>query len=70
VARLARDLGKAVVGVAGHISADVRQSGLFEICAALNEYDLPLETLMSEAGPLLTRKVRELSGLLPLHGGA
>lgn len=70
VARLARDLGKPVIGVAGHITDEVRKCGLFEHCAALSEYDLPLETLMSEAAPLVTRKVRELSDLLHFHGEA
>jgi glycerate kinase len=70
IARLAKGLGKPVVAVAGHITDEVRQSGLFEHCAALSEFDLPLETLMSEAAELLTRKVRALSDLLPLHGEA
>lgn len=70
VARLARDLGKPVMGVAGHITEEVRRSGLFNHCAALSEFDLPLATLMAEAAPLLTRKVRALSDLLPLQGRA
>jgi len=70
VARLARALGKPVLGVAGQISPEVRESGLFEHCGALTEFNLPLETLIAEAGPLLTRKVRELSDLLLLRGEA
>ena len=70
VARLAVEQGKPVVGVAGQISPEVRESGLFDLCGALTDFDLPLETLIAEAGPLLTRKVRELCDLLPLHGEA
>jgi len=70
VARLAAEQGKAVIGVAGHISSEVRESGLFKLCGALTEFNLPLETLIADAGPLLTRKVRELSDLLPLQGEA
>ncbi len=66
VARLAQDLGKPVIGLAGHISQEVRASQLFEHCGALNDFDLPLETLMSDAANLLTRKVRELSDMPPL----
>ena len=65
VARLALALGKPVVALAGQISSEVRESGLFELCGALTEFALPLETLIADASPLLTRKVRELSDLLP-----
>ena len=68
IARLANDLGKPIIALAGQISPEVRDSGLFEQCGALTDFDLPLETLMSDAASLLTRKVRELSDLLPLHG--
>ncbi len=70
IARLASDLGTPVIAIAGHISDEVRQSGLFEQCGALTDFDLPLETLMTDTSNLLTRKVRELSDLLPLHGQA
>lgn len=63
IARLANDLGKPVIAIAGHISAEVRESPLFEHCAALDDFDLPLETLMSDAANLLTQKVRSLHGL-------
>jgi glycerate kinase len=66
VARLANELGKPVIAVAGNISPEVRDSGLFEQCGALTDFDLPLETLMTETATLLTRKVRDLSDLLPL----
>lgn len=67
VARLAQNLAKPTIALAGHISEEVRKSDLFRHCGALNDFDLPLETLMSDAAPLLTRKVRELSDLLPFH---
>ena len=66
VARLAKDLGKPTFALAGHISEEVRTSALFEHCGALTDFDLPLETLISDAANLLTKKVRELSDLLPL----
>ncbi|MGD1978930.1 MAG: glycerate kinase [Akkermansiaceae bacterium] len=70
IARLAQDQDKPVIAVAGHITKEVRECGLFKHCAALSEYDLPLEILMSDAADLLTRKVRELRDLLPLQGEA
>lgn len=70
IARLANDLGKPVIALAGHITREVREADLFEHCAALSDYDLPLEILMSDAAPLLTQKVKELSDLLPLQGEA
>ena len=68
VARLAKNLGKPVIALAGHISPEVRESGIFEQTGALTDFELPLETLMTDAATLITRKVRELSDLLPLHG--
>ncbi len=68
IARLANELGIPAIAIAGHISDEVRKSGLFEHCGALTDFGLPLETLMSDTAELLTRKVRELSDLLPLHG--
>lgn len=70
IARLANDLGKPVLAVAGHIDKEVRESGLFVQCASLNDFDLPLNTLMDEAAPLLTRRIRELSDLPLMAGGA
>lgn len=68
IARLANDLGTPAIAIAGHISDEVRESGLFEQCGALTDFDLPLETLMTDTAALLSRKVRELSDLLTLHG--
>ena len=66
VAKMAQDLGKPVLGVAGHISPEVLQSGLFTRCGSLSDNDLPLEELMSRASELLTAKVQELRDLIPL----
>lgn len=64
VARLARKMGKPVMAVAGMITDEVRMSGLFDHCGALTDFGFPLEVLMRDAGPLLTKKVAEISGLL------
>lgn len=68
IARLANNLGKPTIAIAGDISNEVRHSGLFEQCGALTDFDLPLEILMTDTANLLSRKVRELSDLLLLHG--
>jgi glycerate kinase len=68
VAQLANKLGKPVIAVAGHISDEVLTTSLFEQCFALTDFDLPLETLMSDAENLITQKVRSLSDLLLLLG--
>lgn len=68
IARLARNLEKPTIAIAGHISDEVRHSGLFKQCGALTDFDLPFETLMTDTAKLLSRKVRELSDLLLLHG--
>ena len=66
VAKMARDLGKPVIGLAGHISPEVLESDLFVQHGSLSDFDLPLEELMSRAAELLTAKVRELRDLIPL----
>ncbi len=66
VARLAKDLGKPVLGLAGQIDKEVRGCGLFDQCGALTDFDLPVAMLMEGAADLLTRRVRELRDLLPL----
>ncbi len=66
VARLANELGKPVIALAGDISDEVRKSGLFVHYLALTDFDLPLETLMSDAASLITQKVRSLHDLLLL----
>lgn len=66
VARLAQQKGKPTIAVAGQITDEVRHSELFTHLGALTDYDLPLNELISNASELLTKKVRELSDLLPL----
>ena len=66
VAKMARELGKPVIGLAGHISPEVLESNLFIQHGSLSDFDLPLEELMSRAAELLTAKVRELRDLIPL----
>ena len=66
MAPLAQQNGKPTIAVAGQISDEVRQSEVFTHLGALTDYDLPLNELISNASNLLTKKVRELSDLLPL----
>ncbi|MDA7881129.1 glycerate kinase [Akkermansiaceae bacterium] len=66
VARMAKDLGKPVIGLAGHISTEVLESDLFTEYGSLSDFEFPLEELMSRASELLTEKVRELRDLIPL----
>lgn len=66
VARIARNLGKPVIALAGHISSEVLESDLFAQHGSLSDFNLPLEDLMSRASELLTAKVRELRDLIPL----
>lgn len=55
IAKIARKAGKKVVGIAGHITADAEP--LFDESYALTSFELPLETLIKEAKPLLTKLV-------------
>jgi len=66
VARMAKEHGKPVMGLAGFISSEVLESDLFSQCGSLTDFDLPDEELMSRAAELLTAKVRELRDLIPL----
>ncbi|MGE9267593.1 MAG: glycerate kinase, partial [Verrucomicrobiales bacterium] len=59
IARLAKEAGKPTLALAGHIALEVKEAGLFDHHASLSEIGLPLETLMAEAAPLLTRRTRE-----------
>ncbi|MEN8755350.1 MAG: glycerate kinase [Akkermansiaceae bacterium] len=61
IAQLARDAGKKVIGIAGHVTEEAKP--LFDQTHALTSLDLPLETLMSEAAPLLTKLVQEQARL-------
>ncbi|MDQ8192230.1 glycerate kinase [Roseibacillus persicicus] len=53
VARLAKEMGKHTVAVAGHISDEVKESDLFDQTFALTDTGLPLERLIAEASSLI-----------------
>ena len=53
LAKLARAAGKKTIGIAGHVSEEAQSE--FEATYALTDLDLPLETLMREAKPLLEK---------------
>ena len=57
LAKMARDLGKPVTGFCGLADDAARDSGIFQQIHALADTGLPLETLISQAGPLLTEMV-------------
>jgi glycerate kinase len=59
VARLCAELGKPCVAVAGKISPEIVQTGLFVDALDLTTWQLPLETLMSRAAELLEKMVAE-----------
>ena len=61
VARLAHTAGKPCWAVAGKINPEIHSAALFEKTYALAETGLPLEDLMNQAGPLLTKGVQRLS---------
>ncbi|MEY3896576.1 MAG: hypothetical protein RLZZ214_2096 [Verrucomicrobiota bacterium] len=57
LARLARSLSVPVTGFCGIADDEARASGVFLSLHALADTGLPLETLISQAGPLLTEMV-------------
>jgi len=57
LAKLARQLGKPVTAFCGQADAAARDSGIFQQIQALADSGLPMETLVSQAGPLLTELV-------------
>lgn len=57
LARLANSLSVPVTGFCGSADAAARASGIFHSLHALADSGLPLETLLSQAGPLLTERV-------------
>jgi glycerate kinase len=59
LARMARDLGKPVIGFCGQTDEAARASGIFQQIHALADSGMPIETLISQAGPLLTEMVAE-----------
>lgn len=59
LARMANGLGKPVTGFCGQTDDAARASGMFRQIHALADSGLPLETLISQAGPLLTEMAAE-----------
>lgn len=59
LARLANRLSVPVTGFCGQAADAVRASGIFQSLHALADSGLPLETLIAQAGPLLTARVVE-----------
>lgn len=59
LARLANSLGVPVSGFCGQADRAARDSGIFHSLHALTETGLPIETLIAEAGPLLTELVAQ-----------
>jgi glycerate kinase len=59
LARMARELGKPVTGFCGQTDAAARDSGIFQQIHALADSGLPFETLIAQAGPLLTEMVAD-----------
>ena len=57
LARLANSLSVPVTGFCGSADAAARASGIFHSLHALADSGLPLETLLAQAGPLLTARV-------------
>jgi len=63
LAKLAQQLGKPVTAFCGQADDAARDSGIFRQIHALADSGLPLETLVSQARPLLT----ELVATTPFH---
>jgi glycerate kinase len=59
LARLAKSLGKPVTGFCGVADEEARRGDVFAQLHALADNGLPLETLISQAAPLLTEIVAE-----------
>ncbi|MES2924762.1 MAG: glycerate kinase [Verrucomicrobiota bacterium] len=57
LARLANNLSVPVTGFCGIADDEARASGIFQSLHALSDSGLPLETLIANAGPLLTEMV-------------
>jgi len=64
VARMAREQGKQVVAIAGQISPEVVDSGLFDLTRALAETGLPLDELIAQAAELVEEEARVAAGML------
>ena len=64
LARMAREAKATVVGIAGKVSPEVRESGLFDELGSLESFELPLEESMRRGAELLRMKGQHLAGLL------
>ncbi len=65
LARLANKHAIPVTGYCGSADLEARESGIFQFLHALADSGLPLETLISQAGPLLTERVALSNPLTP-----
>lgn len=54
LAKLAHQLGKSVTAYCGQADSAARDSGIFQQVHALADSGLPMETLVSQARPLIT----------------
>ena len=64
VAKMAKEAGAVVVGVAGRITPEVRESGIFKHLGTLEQFNLPLEESMRRGAELLQLTGKRLAGLL------
>lgn len=65
VARLGRQTGAMVVGIAGKVSPEVAESGYFDELGSLEAFGLPVEESIRRGGELLRKTGEHLAGLLP-----
>lgn len=61
LARLAKQHSVPVIGLCGITDQPARDSGIFQSLHALADTGLPFETLIKEAGPLLTQMASEIN---------
>ena len=64
VARMAKQAGAMVVGIAGKVGPEVAESGLFDELGSLEAYGLPVEESMRRGAELLRKTGEHLAGLL------
>jgi len=64
LARMARRMGKRVMGCGGRVTAEVVASGEFDATFSLEAFNLPLEESMRRGAELLGRVGRGVAGLL------
>lgn len=69
VAKLAKEAGATVVGVAGRVTREVRESGIFDHLGTLEQFELPVEESMRRGAELLQMTGERLAGLLGSSAG-